>query len=102
MLYEVITGIGPARFNRLLEIFGDPADILNAGRGRLHQFGLADSTIDALRQPDVQTIEHDLEWQAKPGNRIMTCQDTDVITSYSIHYTKLYEWQLGNETSFTL
>jgi len=70
-------GIGPARFNRLLEIFGDPADILKTGRGQLHQFGLADSTIDALRQPDVQAIEHDLEWQAKPGNRIMTCQDTD-------------------------
>jgi DNA processing protein len=70
-------GIGPARFHRLLEIFGDPGDILNAGTGQLHQFGLADSTIAALRQPDIQAIEHDLEWQAKPGNRILTCQDTD-------------------------
>jgi DNA processing protein len=36
---------------------------------------LSGSSIAALRQPDDQTIERDLEWQAKPGNRIMTCRD---------------------------
>jgi DNA processing protein len=70
-------GIGPARFHRLLEIFLDPADILNADTGQLHQFGLPDSTIEALRKPDVQAIERDLEWQGKPGNRIITCHDPD-------------------------
>jgi len=72
-----IQGIGPARFHRLLETFLNPADILNAGNGQLHQLGLPDSTIEALRQPDIQAIERDLEWQARPGNRIMTCQDPD-------------------------
>jgi len=72
-----IQGIGPARFHRLLETFRNPADILNAGNGQLHQLGLPDSTIEALRQPDIQAIERDLEWQARPGNRIMTCQDPD-------------------------
>jgi DNA processing protein len=70
-------GIGPARFHRLLEIFRDPADILSADSWQLRQFGLPDSTIEALRQPDAQAIEHDLEWQAKSGNRIMTCHDPD-------------------------
>ena len=70
-------GIGPASFHRLLEIFPDPAVILNAGAGQLQQAGLSDSTIKALRHPDVQAIEHDLEWQAKPGNRIITCRDSD-------------------------
>jgi len=70
-------GIGPARFHRLLEKFRDPADILHAGTGKLQQLGLPDSTIEALRQPDVQAIERDLEWLAKPGNRIMTCHDPD-------------------------
>jgi DNA processing protein len=70
-------GIGPARFHRLLEIFLDPADILNAGSGQLHQCGLSDKTIKALRQPEAQAIERDLEWQEKPGNRIMTCRDSD-------------------------
>jgi DNA processing protein len=68
-------GIGPARFHQLLEQFRDPAGILNAGSGQLHQFGLSDSTIEALRQPDARVIDNDLEWQTKPGNRIMTCRD---------------------------
>jgi DNA processing protein len=75
-LYHV-PGIGPARFHRLLETFPDPAGILNAGTGQLQQLGLSASTIEALRKPDVQAIERDLEWQAKPGNRILTCQDPD-------------------------
>jgi len=70
-------GIGPARFHRLLEEFRDPSDILHAGSRRLQQFGLPDSTIEALQQPDIQAIERDLEWQVKPGNRIMTCHDPD-------------------------
>jgi DNA processing protein len=70
-------GIGPARFHRLLEIFGNPADILHAGSGQLQQSGLSGSTIAALRQADVRAIERDLEWQAQPGNRIMTCHDPD-------------------------
>jgi DNA processing protein len=67
-------GIGPAKF-QLLKQFRDPADILAAGSRQLQQLGLSGSSIAALRQPDDQTIERDLEWQAKPGNRIMTCRD---------------------------
>ena len=70
-------GIGPARFHRLLETFGNPADILHAGSGQLQQSGLSGSTIAALRQADVRAIERDLEWQAQPDNRIMTSQDPD-------------------------
>ena len=70
-------GIGPATYHRLLEIFTEPANVLNAGSAQLHQFGLSDSTIKTLRQPDIGAIERDLEWQAKPGNRIMTCKDSD-------------------------
>ncbi|HYQ72576.1 MAG TPA: DNA-processing protein DprA [Gammaproteobacteria bacterium] len=70
-------GLGPARFRCLLESFRNPADILNAGRGQLHQFGLADGIIEALRHPDTRAIERDLEWLDKSGNRIMTCRDPD-------------------------
>jgi DNA processing protein len=70
-------GIGPASFNKLLEQFPDPADVLHAASGQLHQFGLSDSSIDALRHPDKRAIELDLEWQAQPGNRILTCHDPD-------------------------
>ena len=70
-------GIGPASFHQLLEQFRDPADVLQASSGQLQQFGLPDSSIDALRHPDSRTIERDLEWQAQPGNRILTCRDPD-------------------------
>jgi DNA processing protein len=70
-------GIGPASFHKLLEQFPDPAAVLNASSGQLQQFGLPDSSIDALRHPDSRTIERDLEWQAQPGNRILTCRDPD-------------------------
>ena len=70
-------GIGPASFHKLLEQFPDPAAVLNASSEQLQQFGLPDSSIDALRHPDSRTIERDLEWQAQPGNRILTCRDPD-------------------------
>jgi DNA processing protein len=70
-------GIGPASFRQLLEQFRDPADVLHASSGQLQQFGLPDSSIDALRHPDSRAIERDLEWQAQPGNRILTCRDPD-------------------------
>jgi len=70
-------GIGPASFHKLLEQFPDPAAVLNASSGQLQQVGLRDSSIDALRHPDSRTIERDLEWQAQPGNRILTCRDPD-------------------------
>jgi DNA processing protein len=70
-------GIGPASFHQLLEQFRDPADVLNASSRQLQQFGLPDSSIDALRHPDSRAIERDLEWQAQPGNRILTCRDPD-------------------------
>jgi DNA processing protein len=70
-------GIGPASFHKLLEQFRDPAGVLNAASGQLHQFGLPDSSIDALRHPDSRAIERDLAWQSEPGNRILTCRDPD-------------------------
>jgi DNA processing protein len=70
-------GVGPASFHRLLDTFRNPAEVLNAGTELLYQLGLSNHTIEALRRPDVQAIERDLEWQAKPGNRILTCQDPD-------------------------
>jgi len=71
------TDIGPARFHQLLDAFNDPAGILSAGSAQLLQFGLSESTIESLRKPARQAIECDLEWQAKSGNRIMTCRDPD-------------------------
>jgi len=70
-------GIGPASFLQLLEAFSDPAGVLQADRGQLQQFGLPEKTIEMLHRPALQAIERDLEWQEKPGNRILTCRDPE-------------------------
>jgi DNA processing protein len=62
---------------QLLDALQDPGAVLGASRGQLGQLGLAQQTIDALRQPDQAAIERDLEWNAGAGNRIITCHDPD-------------------------
>jgi len=67
--------VGAVTFQQLLEAFQDPAGVRAASRGQLVQQGLAQQTIDALRQPDQAAIDRDLEWNAAAGNRIITCHD---------------------------
>ncbi len=69
--------VGPVTFLQLLDALQDPGAVLGASRGQLGQLGLAQQTIDALRQPDQAAIERDLEWNAGAGNRIITCHDPD-------------------------
>lgn len=68
-------GVGAVMFRRLLERYGNPAAILAAPAGTLAGLGLTGDTIDALRRADPRTIEPDLEWADRPGNRIITCHD---------------------------
>lgn len=70
-------GIGPAAFHRLLQAFHEPGRILESGSEALQRLGLGAATIEALRQPADRVVEHDLEWLARPGNRILTCRDPD-------------------------
>jgi DNA processing protein len=70
-------GVGAVTFHQLLERYPNPHDLLHAGTEQLRKLGLKQITIDALQHPDEEAIAHNLEWQEKPGNRIMCCIDPD-------------------------
>jgi DNA processing protein len=70
-------GLGAVTFHQLLQRYPKPHDLLQADTQQLRILGLKQLTIDALRHPDEEAIEHDLEWHEKPGNRIVCCTDPD-------------------------
>ena len=70
-------GIGAVTFHRLLERFGKPDRILQASPARLQACGLDQQTISSLQHPAREGIDRDLEWLERPGNRILTCQESD-------------------------
>jgi DNA processing protein len=69
--------VGAVTFHRLLEVFPGLLNLPHTDAGALRSLGLSQQIIDALQHPDVVAITRDLEWQDKPGNRIMTCHDAD-------------------------
>jgi DNA processing protein len=66
-------GVGAVMFHQLLETCPDLQYLSHSGSVP----GLSQKAFDALQHPDTVAITRDLEWQDKPGNRIMTCQDPD-------------------------
>ena len=70
-------GVGAVTFHQLLETFPNLQALPHTDSETLHTLGLSWKTIDALQHPDASAITRDLEWQDKPGNRIMTCHDPD-------------------------
>ena len=70
-------GVGAVTFHQLLEAFPNLQELPHTDPGVLHKLGLSQKAINALQQPDTSAVMHDLEWQDKPGNRIMTCHDPD-------------------------
>ena len=70
-------GVGAVTFHQLLEAFPILQELPHTDSETLHKLGLSRKAIDALQHPDASAITRDLEWQDKPGNRIMTCHDPD-------------------------
>ena len=70
-------GVGAVTFHHLLEACPKLQDLPHCSSERPHKPGLSQKAIDALQHPDTAAIARDLEWQDKPGNRIMTCHDPD-------------------------
>jgi len=70
-------GVGAVTFHRLLEACPKLQDLPHCNSEQLRKPGLSQKAINALQHPDTAAIARDLEWQDKPGNRIMTCHDPD-------------------------
>jgi DNA processing protein len=68
-------GIGPSRFQLLLDALGSPAGVLQASDAQLRSTGLTQELIDQLHAVDDATIEADLKWAEHPGHYILTLDD---------------------------
>ncbi len=65
--------IGARRFLMLLERFGSPATVLEAGPEQLKEAGIGDpATLSWLQAPDESTIARDLSWLEQPENHLLT------------------------------
>jgi DNA processing protein len=69
-------GIGPARFQRLLDHFGSARAALAARHTDWAALGLPDSALDYLGAPDWRRVEGDLRWLEQPRNHLIRLGDT--------------------------
>ncbi|MFO1371119.1 MAG: DNA-processing protein DprA [Candidatus Competibacteraceae bacterium] len=69
-------GVGPARFARLLGHFGSAAAVFAGDHAEWVQMGLPDTALDYLRQPDWRRVKQDLAWLERPGNHLLTLDDS--------------------------
>lgn len=68
-------GIGPVTGARLLQRFGSPQALLDAGSGAWSAAGLERKLHAGLRQPDAAAIDQDLAWLAAAPARALVTQD---------------------------
>jgi DNA processing protein len=64
-------GVGPSTFRQLLDAFGSPRHLFEAGRDQLRHAGIAEPLLNYLRAPAWDAVEADLDWRARPGNHIL-------------------------------
>lgn len=70
-------GIGARILQRLLDAFGSPEHILALGSGPLRAFGLKQTTLDWLSNPDQARLDEDLNWLAQDGNYLICLGSPD-------------------------
>jgi DNA processing protein len=69
--------IGPRRFFQLLEIFPEIESIFHASFAQLSGLGLSDLAVQALQQPDWDSVEKNLVWADQPNQHILTFNDVN-------------------------
>ncbi|MCK5718775.1 MAG: DNA-processing protein DprA [Thiomargarita sp.] len=69
-----IPGIGPASFIRLINYFGNPRQVFAAGEAGWQEFGLKDNLQNALKKPNWQAVEKNLQWSEKPNRHLLTLE----------------------------
>lgn len=70
-----VEGLGPARFQQLLDAFGSPVSALHASDAELRASGLSQELIHRLHAVDEERIQKDLEWADQPQHHLITLQD---------------------------
>jgi len=69
--------IGAARAHSLVDAFGDPQAVCDAGASALRDAGLASDSIAALRADSSEAIDAELAWAQHAGNCILPLDDPD-------------------------
>ena len=77
LLVSQAPGIGCRTFQRLLDRFGTPENILAASRQQLQSARIASAGIDFLLSADPRTIQPSMDWLEQPNHRLLTLQDPD-------------------------
>ncbi|MDM8566482.1 DNA-processing protein DprA [Candidatus Halobeggiatoa sp. HSG11] len=70
-------GIGPVNFNRLIKHFGNPQNVLTAGREEWQAIKMKANLIKYLENIDWQIIESDMQWLEQPDNHALTLEHSD-------------------------
>ncbi|MFC4159909.1 DNA-processing protein DprA [Chitinimonas lacunae] len=74
---SLIKGLGPIRTVKLLQAFGSPRAVLDAGAAALRAH-LPEQVVAAVRAgPDPDLLAHSLAWLDDPANRLITLADPD-------------------------
>jgi len=68
-------GIGPAHGGLLLDRFGSPQAVFDAGAGAWRAAGLPEALRDSLRNPDWAGVEQDLRWLDGDGRHLVARDD---------------------------
>ncbi|MDP2783138.1 MAG: DNA-processing protein DprA [Sulfurimicrobium sp.] len=74
---SLIPGLGGETFRRLLQSFGEPANIFAAGLGALEKVVRAPIARAIAAGPDRDALAATLKWLEEPLNHIVTLADTD-------------------------
>ncbi len=77
LLVSQAPGIGSRTFQRLLDHFSIPENILAASRQQLQAAGAPASGIDYLLSADPRTIQPSIAWLAQPNRHLLTLHDPD-------------------------
>ncbi len=69
-------GIGTSTISKLLSVFKQPQDILDASHSSLQQVGLSTIQVNALQQQSLSIADDDMEWlEASDRHHIITLED---------------------------
>jgi len=80
-------GVGPVRFAQLLKRFDSPQGVFAAFPHDWISFGLKQSLIDYLQQPDWTAVAQDMAWSKGVNNHIITLAHP----SYPIYLRQIYD-----------
>jgi len=68
-------GIGPAQAAELLQQFGTPETLFDAGPGAWRKAGIPGALQEGLRKPDWDGVEADLKWLGRERRALVTWSD---------------------------